>query len=118
LCHRGLHDCDGLSAPYKINRDGVIIASPPATYPNRCTRQAPCEAGSGAASDPLVLPPGGSGRAPAQRPGQARAAAGVWRGGDRWPLGSKTGSKRAAISGHHQRRGATETAGRATCSHI
>jgi hypothetical protein len=28
LCHRGLHDCDGLSAPYKINRDGVIIASP------------------------------------------------------------------------------------------
>jgi len=26
LRHRGLHDCDGLSAPYKINRHPVITA--------------------------------------------------------------------------------------------
>jgi Sap-like sulfolipid-1-addressing protein len=31
-----------------------------------------------------------------ERPGQARAAR-RWRGGHKWPLGSKTGSKRAAI---------------------
>jgi hypothetical protein len=28
LRHPGLHDCDGLSAPYKISRHGVIIGPP------------------------------------------------------------------------------------------
>jgi len=33
-------------------------------------------------------------------------------------LGSKTGNKRVAITGHDQRHGATEAAGRTTSSHI
>jgi hypothetical protein len=95
LCHRGLHDCDELSAPYKINRDGVIIASPPAAYPNRCTRQGPYRAGSGGIGSVCATAwRQWAGTSSAAWPGPCY---GRWRGGDRWPLGSKTGSKRAAI---------------------
>jgi hypothetical protein len=53
-------------------------------------------------------------------PRSTRSAPGDWRSGngDEQPVGSKTGSKRAAIPGCHGRRGATEAAGRATSSRI
>ena len=62
--------------------------------------------------EPPTTRPGSSGGCSSPPvPHRRGAAAGGW-------LGSKTGSKRVAISGHHERHGATGAAGRTTSSHI
>src|SRR5262249_2891620 len=79
LRHRGLHDCDELPAPYKINRHPVIITTLIGRLPNHAS-------GWRRAGGRGLLRPGSRG---VRQPTRSRAAG---RSGDRW-LGEQDGEQ-------------------------